>query len=569
MRTKKDNTPSLAEAWGEIVNNNLIPEEVFQEALKEAIIKAYRKHINCPDAEVRVELLPNGKMDVFQQRRVIDTEVEDDEIEISVEDAQAINPQLQVGDILEEPVSIADFGRATVSLAKNVMLQKIKEASKQIVFDEYSDKIDDITWGNVQTVEDKYTLIQLDKTLAMMPKSEQIPYEVLKDNQRIRVLIKSVAKETKGAQVIVSRASANLVKRLFETTITEIYDGTVEVKAIAREAGERTKMAVWSKNPNVDAVGACIGHQGARVKDVLEEITKYSNNDERIDVVEWSADLVQFIKNIMKPAEIMGVLPSGEGNGLLLVVDNEKLSQAIGKRGINARLASKLLNRKIDIKSMSEVESMGIDWLAESQAFAAKEEAVRKQKALDELKRIEEEKAAEEAARAAEEEARKAEEAMQAEVEQPEEEPVVTETPVEETVAVEEPVVQEEPVVEEPVKAEEPVAVEEEPEVTETVKKRKPKLEKASEYVSKYEELADARKSQTQTTSSRRKKNTKEEEEAAELRRKLEELRNQEYLIKPEYTEEELEEFNNDDDEHWYDEDIDYDEYDEYYDDEE
>ena len=562
MRTKKDNTPSLAEAWGEIVNNNLIPEEVFQEALKEAIIKAYRKHINCPDAEVRVELLPNGKMDVFQQRRVIDTEVEDDEIEISVEDAQAINPQLQVGDILEEPVSIADFGRATVSLAKNVMLQKIKEASKQIVFDEYSDKIDDITWGNVQTVEDKYTLIQLDKTLAMMPKSEQIPYEVLKDNQRIRVLIKSVAKETKGAQVIVSRASANLVKRLFETTITEIYDGTVEVKAIAREAGERTKMAVWSKNPNVDAVGACIGHQGARVKDVLEEITKYSNNDERIDVVEWSADLVQFIKNIMKPAEIMGVLPSGEGNGLLLVVDNEKLSQAIGKRGINARLASKLLNRKIDIKSMSEVESMGIDWLAESQAFAAKEEAVRKQKALDELKRIEEEKAAEE-------EARKAEEAMQAEVEQPEEEPVVTETPVEETVVAEEPVVQKEPVVEEPVKAEEPVAVEEEPEVTETVKKRKPKLEKASEYVSKYEELADARKSQTQTTSSRRKKNTKEEEEAAELRRKLEELRNQEYLIKPEYTEEELEEFNNDDDEHWYDEDIDYDEYDEYYDDEE
>ena len=564
MRTKKDNTPSLDEAWGEIVSNKLIPQEVFQEALKEAIVKAYRKHINCPDAEVRVELHPDGKMDVYQQRKVIDTEVEDDEIEISLEDAQEIKPDIQVGDVLEEAVSIADFGRATVSLAKNVMLQKIKEASKQIVYDEYSDKIDDITWGTVQTVEDKYTLIQLDKTLAMMPKSEQIPYENLKDGQRIRVLIKSVAKETKGAQVIVSRASANLVKRLFETSITEIYDGTVEVKAIARDAGERTKMAVYSRNPNVDAVGSCIGHQGARVRDVLEEITRYSNNDERIDVVEWSANLVEFIKNIMKPAEIMGVLPVGESGGLLLVVDNEKLSQAIGKRGINARLASKLLGRKIDIKSMSEVDAMGIDWLAESQAFAAKEEALRKQRALDELKRIEEEKAAEEAAKAAEEAAKKAAEEAVEEIKPAEE--IISE-PVEITEPVEEPVeVKEEPVAE-PVEQSTPV--EEEEPVAETVKKRKPKLEKASEYVSKYEELADAKKSQTQTSTSKRKKNTKEAEEEAELRRKLEELKNQEYLIKPEYTEEELEEFNNDDEEHWYDEDIDYDDYDDYYDDEE
>ena len=562
MRTKKDNTPSVNEAWSEIVNNKLIPQEVFQEALKESIVKAYRKHINCPDAEVRVELHPNGKMDVYQQRKVIDTEVEDDEIEISLEDAQAINPELKVGDILEEPVSIADFGRATVSLAKNVMLQKIKEASKQIVFDEYSDKIDDITWGTVQTVEDKYTLIQLDKTLAMMPKSEQIPGERLTDSQRIRVLIKSVAKETKGAQVIVSRASANLVKRLFEITITEIYDGTVEVKAIAREAGERTKMAVYSKNPNVDAVGSCIGHQGQRVKDVLEEITKYSNSDERIDVVEWSPNIVEFVKNIMKPAEILGVLPSGDSGNLLLVVDNEKLSQAIGKRGINARLASKLMNRKIDIKSVSEVQEMGIDWVSEAQAFAAKEEALRKQKAIEEMKAAAEKKAAEEAAKAAEQLVENEEEPEETVV-QPE--PVVEETVVEETVTAE-------PVVEEVKEAEEvaeEVPAEEPAQEQETVKKRKPKLEKASEYVSKYEELADARKSQQQTTSSRRKKTTKEDEEAAELRRKLEELRNQEYQIKPEYTEEELEDFNNDDEEHWYDEDIDYDDYDDYYDDEE
>lgn len=563
MRTKKDNTPSVNEAWSEIINNKLIPQEVFQEALKESIIKAYRKHINCPDAEVRVELHPDGKMDVYQQRKVIDTEVEDDEIEISLEDAQAINPELKVGDVLEEAVSIADFGRATVSLAKNVMLQKIKEASKQIVFDEYSDKIDDITWGTVQTVEDKYTLIQLDKTLAMMPKSEQIPGERLTDSQRIRVLIKSVAKETKGAQVIVSRASANLVKRLFEITITEIYDGTVEVKAIAREAGERTKMAVYSKNPNVDAVGSCIGHQGQRVKDVLEEITKYSNSDERIDVVEWSPNIVEFVKNIMKPAEILGVLPSGDSGNLLLVVDNEKLSQAIGKRGINARLASKLMNRKIDIKSVSEVQEMGIDWVSEARAFAAKEEALRKQKAIEEMKAAAEKKAAEEAARAAELQAEAEEEETET-AEQPE--PITEEPVVQETVSVEP---AEEEVKEAAEEVAEEVPAEEPAQEQETVKKRRPKLEKASEYVSKYEELADARKSQQQTTTSRRKKNTKEDEEAAELRRKLEELRNQEYQIKPEYTEEELEDFNNDDEEHWYDEDIDYDDYDDYYDDEE
>ena len=368
-----------------------------------------------------------------------------------------------------------------------------------------------------------------------------------------------------------------LVKRLFESSVTEIYDGTVEIKAIAREANERTKMAVYSNNPNVDPIGACIGPRGARVLSVIDEITQHGNpnSHENIDIFEWNPNYVEFVKNVLKPASVLAVLPlKGDEDKLLIVVEDNQLSLAIGKKGINARLAVRLLNRKIDIKTQSDVEAEGIDWYNEMLAFQAKEEAIRKQKALEELKAAEEKKAQEEAEAAAlraEEEARKAEEAAKKAEEEAEavkeevpavEEPVAetVEEPVKEEAPAEEPVKTEEPAVE--VKAEEP----EEEEVKEVTKRRRPKLEKASEYVSKYEDLADAKKSSKQTTTSKRKKTSKEDEEAAELRKKLEELRKQQYEIKPEYSDEELEEFNNEEDEHWYDEDVDYDDYDNYYD---
>ena len=544
----------------DIQENRMISYEVVEAAIKEGLVKTYKKIINFPEAVVRADIDDAGNIRLFQSRTVIDGEVEDADLQYSLEEARALKEDAQVGDVLDEEIDIDSFGRSSVTQVKNIMLQKIKEASKQMVYDEYIDKVADLVYGTVQTVEDKFVLIDLGKTLALMPKSEQIPGERYYDGQRLRVVIKNVTKDSKGAQVVVSRSSEMLVKRLFESSVTEIYDGTVEIKAIAREANERTKMAVYSNNPNVDPIGACIGPRGARVLSVIDEITQH---------------YVEFVKNVMKPASVLAVLPlKGDEDKLLIVVEDNQLSLAIGKKGINARLAVRLLNRKIDIKTQSDVEAEGIDWYNEMLAFQAKEEAIRKQKALEELKAAEEKKAQEEAEAAAlraEEEARKAEEAAkkaEEEAETVKEEIPAVEEPVTETV--EEPVKEEAPA-EEPVKTEEPAVEEkaeepEEEEVKEVTKRRRPKLEKASEYVSKYEDLADAKKSSKQTTTSKRKKTSKEDEEAAELRKKLEELRKQQYEIKPEYSDEELEEFNNEEDEHWYDEDVDYDDYDNYYD---
>ena len=552
----------------DIQENRMISYDVVEAAIKEGLVKTYKKIINFPEAIVRADIDDKGNIRLYQSRTVIEGEVEDPDLEYSLEEARELKADAQIGDVLDEEIDIDSFGRSSVTQVKNIMLQKIKEASKQMVYDEYIDKVDDLVYGTVETVEDKFALIDLGKTLALMPKSEQIPGEKYYDGQRLRVVIKNVTKDSKGAQVVVSRSSEMLVKRLFESSVTEIYDGTVEIKAIAREANERTKMAVYSNNVNVDPIGACIGPRGARVLSVIDEITQQGNpaSHENIDIFEWNPNYVEFVKNVLKPASVLAVLPEKDDDKLLIVVEDNQLSLAIGKKGINARLAVRLLNRKIDIKTQSEVEAEGIDWYNEMLAFQAKEEAIRKQKALEELKAKEEEKARLQAEKEAEEAARR-------EAEKAEETPVVEEVPVEET-PVEQPVVEAEPVKEEPV-AEEPVkeekkeeVVEEAPveEVKEVTKRRKPKLEKASDYVSKYEELADAKKSSQQKTSSKRKKTTKEDEEAAELRKKLEELKKQQYEIKPEYSEEELEEFNNEEDDHWYDEDVDYDDYDDFYD---
>ncbi|MBQ9037435.1 MAG: transcription termination/antitermination protein NusA [Erysipelotrichaceae bacterium] len=563
------NIKNLQKVLMDIQENRMISYDVVEAAIKEGLVKTYKKIINFPEAIVRADIDDKGNIRLYQSRTVIEGEVEDPDLEYSLEEARELKADAQIGDVLDEEIDIDSFGRSSVTQVKNIMLQKIKEASKQMVYDEYIDKVDDLVYGTVETVEDKFALIDLGKTLALMPKSEQIPGEKYYDGQRLRVVIKNVTKDSKGAQVVVSRSSEMLVKRLFESSVTEIYDGTVEIKAIAREANERTKMAVYSNNVNVDPIGACIGPRGARVLSVIDEITQQGNpaSHENIDIFEWNPNYVEFVKNVLKPASVLAVLPEKDDDKLLIVVEDNQLSLAIGKKGINARLAVRLLNRKIDIKTQSEVEAEGIDWYNEMLAFQAKEEAIRKQKALEELKAKEEEKARLQAEKEAEEAARR--EAEKAEETPAEEEaPVVEETPVEQPAVEVEPV-KEEPVVEEAVKEEKKEEVVEEApveEVKEVTKRRKPKLEKASDYVSKYEELADAKKSSQQKTSSKRKKTTKEDEEAAELRKKLEELKKQQYEIKPEYSEEELEEFNNEEDDHWYDEDVDYDDYDDFYD---
>ncbi len=604
----------LVGAISSIEDSKSISEKVIIQALSAGLEKGYRKHINCPDATVRVEVGSDNEIHLYQIRTVVE-DVDDDEIELSLEDAQERNPEAQIGDIVEDEVSITDFGRSTVTLVKNVMMQNIKEATKQVVYDEYIDKVHDMVVGTVQTVEDKFVLIDLGKTLAIMLNSDKIPGERYYDGQRLKVVIKSVSKESKGSQVVVSRASADLVKRLFETTVPEIYDGTVEIKAIAREANERTKMAVKSNNPNVDAIGACIGPRGSRVVAVIDEITQKGNpaTHENIDIVEWSNNYIEYVKNVLKPAEVLAVIPDEKTGNLTVIVEDNQLSIAIGKKGINARLAVKLLNRKVDIKTKSQAEDLGIDWqtlmleATAKEAARLRQEEIRKQEkqaalraaeqaklqeALAAVNAAEEEDVFDEAVIEVEEEAvvesladlkpaEKVEEPVVETVETAQPEVGQQEAVEEETAAVqetveEEAVVEEETVEKEAAVQEEPVVeqeetVEQQPqqpqaeEEKETSKRRKPTY-RASDYVSKYESLADAKKEEKTTTSKKKKYKSKEDIEEQQIKEKIANLKNKEYEIKPEYSEEELEEFENAEEEHWYDDDVDYDEYDEFYD---
>ena len=567
------NIKDLVKALGEIEDNRMVSDDIAVDALREGLAKAYRKHCGDPDALVRVDInAETGDIHVYHQFKVV-ADVQDDALEISLEDAQAKNPELKLDDMYEVEADIKEFGRSTVTLVKNVMLQKIKEASKQVVYDEYIDKLQELVYGTVQSVEEKFCLVDLGKTLAMMPKSAQMPTEHYFEGQRIRVVITDVSKDSKGAQVLVSRTDANLVKRLFEQEVPEIYDGIIEIKAIAREAGERTKMAVLSHNPNIEPVGACIGPRGSRVNVIIEEL-----KGEKIDIFEWSDNLIELVKNALKPAAVIGVLPTDDERGLTVIVDESQLSLAIGKRGKNARLAVKLTGRKIDIKTAADMESQGIDVNAKMAEFAAKLEAERKTKALrklaEEEARIAAQQQAERQAEQAAQDEAEAQAAASVQVEQPavELQPAVSETPVAQAAPAEAPAQPEQAAVEQ-VKAPE-TSVQPEPVKPAPIKRRKPKLEiHADEYVSKYETLADAKRTEPHAAVPVHKFYRKPKPNSFDdelLKKKLETLKQKDYEIKPEYSEQELADIKKaEEEEKWYDSDVDssYDDYDKYYDD--
>ena len=249
-----------------------VPENIVLEALTEAVAKAFKKDSELQDIEVKAEINKKSKtIDIYQYYNVVE-EVEDDELEISLEDAKKIDSNAALGGQVREKKEITSMSRAAASLAKNVFRQKIREAEKVAVYNEYIDQKDEMVIGTVESVKDKFTLISLGKTVALLSKSAEIPHEKLTEGQSIRVVITDVQKETKGSQVLVSRADATLVKRLFEKEVPEIYQGVVEIKSIAREAGERTKMAVLSHNPDVDPIGSCIGPRGSRVQKIIDEL---------------------------------------------------------------------------------------------------------------------------------------------------------------------------------------------------------------------------------------------------------------------------------------------------------
>lgn len=331
-----------------------ISRDVLIEAIEAALVSAYKRNFNQAQ-NVRVDLnLERGTMRVLARKDVVD-EVFDSRLEISLEDARRIDPNYSVEDVVELEVTPKDFGRIAAQTAKQVVTQRVREAERGIIYNEFIDREEDIMNGIVQRVDSRYIYVSLGKIEALLPASEQMPNEQYKPHDRIKVYITKVERTSKGPQIYVSRTHPGLLKRLFETEVPEIFDGTVEIKSVAREAGDRSKISVHTDIPNVDPVGACVGQKGQRVQVIVNEL-----KGEKIDIVKWSEDPVEFVANALSPSKVLEVLVNKEEKATTVIVPDYQLSLAIGKRGQNARLAAKLTNWKIDIKSESDAREAGI-----------------------------------------------------------------------------------------------------------------------------------------------------------------------------------------------------------------
>ncbi|MCR5715529.1 MAG: transcription termination factor NusA [Lachnospiraceae bacterium] len=330
-----------------------ISKETLFEAIENSLLTACKNHFGKAD-NVDIEIdRTTGEFHCFYVKSVVasEEEIEDDCLQISYEDAQALTKEAQVGDEVRVEVDSKDFGRIATQNAKNVILQKIREEERNSVYNLYSGKAKEVVTGIVQRYIGKNVSVNLGKADAILNESEMVPGETFQPTERIKVYILQVSNTPKGARIVLSRTHPDMVKRLFEEEVTEIKDGTVEIKSIAREAGSRTKMAVYSNNPDVDPVGACVGQNGSRVNAVVAEL-----ENEKIDIVEWDENPGTFIQNALSPAKIVSVFADPEERTAKVVVPDYQLSLAIGKEGQNARLAAKLTNYKIDIKSETQAK---------------------------------------------------------------------------------------------------------------------------------------------------------------------------------------------------------------------
>ncbi|WP_147532147.1 transcription termination factor NusA [Bacillus marasmi] len=331
-----------------------ISRDVLIDAIEAALVSAYRRNFNQAQ-NVRIDLnLETGSMRVFARKEVVE-EVFDPRLEISIEEAQRINPNYREEDVVEMEVTPKDFGRIAAQTAKQVVTQRVREAERGIIYSEFIDREEDIMTGIVQRQDAKFIYVSLGKIEAILPANEQMPNERYKPHDRIKVFITKVEKTTKGPQIFVSRTHPGLLKRLFEIEVPEIYDGTVEIKSVAREAGDRSKISVHSDNTEVDPVGSCVGPKGTRVQAIVNEL-----KGEKIDIVKWSNDPVVFVANALSPSKVLDVIVNEADKATTVVVPDYQLSLAIGKRGQNARLAAKLTGWKIDIKSETEAREKGI-----------------------------------------------------------------------------------------------------------------------------------------------------------------------------------------------------------------
>ena len=336
-----------------------IPEDVIIEALETALVSSYKKNFGTSQ-NVIVEInRDTGEISLAAEKEVVE-EVFDENTEIAVEDARRENPRLEIGDIYYEKIDPEKFGRIAAQTARQVVIQRIKDAERDVIYDDYADRENEIITCDVQRVTKGNVFVDLGKTEAILPVSEQIQGESYHQGDRYKMLVLEVNKQPKGPQIVLSRSHPNLVRRLFELEVPEIHDGIVEIFSIAREAGSRTKIAVFSKDEDVDPLGACVGFKGSRVKTIVDEL-----HDEKIDIVIWEKDIAAFIGNALSPSKVVEVFINQREKSAMVVVPDYQLSLAIGKEGQNARLAAKLTNWKIDIKSETQfdeyLDSLGMD----------------------------------------------------------------------------------------------------------------------------------------------------------------------------------------------------------------
>ena len=343
----------LLEALTILEKEKNISKEVLMEAIEQSLIQACKNHFGKAD-NVHVTIdHETCEFSVYADKTVVGV-VEDPVMEISLSNAKMMDSKYELGDIVQVPIQSKQFGRIATQNAKNVILQKIREEERKVLYDEYFQKEKDVVTGVVQRYMGKNVSVNLGKVDAILSENEQVKGEVYKPTERIKVYVLEVKDSPKGPKIMVSRTHPELVKRLFEAEVTEVKDGIVEIKSIAREAGSRTKIAVWSNDPDVDAVGACVGMNGARVNTIVEEL-----RGEKIDIISWNENPALLIENALSPAKVITVLADPDEKTALVIVPDYQLSLAIGKEGQNARLAARLTGFKIDIKSETQAREAG------------------------------------------------------------------------------------------------------------------------------------------------------------------------------------------------------------------
>ena len=347
-----------------------LPREVVLGAVEAALISAFKKdHLAEKDLAVRISPT-TGEVHVFAKQTVVEEEeYENEETQLTLEQARLLREEIEIGEVIEEEVTPANAGRIAAQTAKQVVLQRLREAEREIVFAEYAGKEGEIVSGVVQRFDNRHVILDLGRAEAVLPMSEQVGIERYRPGMRIKVVILEVGKTVKGPQIVVSRTHKDLLRRLFELEVPEIFNGIVEIKAIAREAGFRSKVAVEATQERVDPVGSCVGLRGIRIQNIVNEL-----HGEKIDVLEWSNDVGTLIGRALAPAQVMNVIVEEERNTAIVVVPDRHLSLAIGREGHNARLAARLSGWRIDIKSTTEAEAQRLETVPAKVGMVRKEE---------------------------------------------------------------------------------------------------------------------------------------------------------------------------------------------------